>query len=103
MRRPSAVRIGMFWRFGSRQAAGGGNRLRIGGVHPAVRVGQQRQRVDVGGLQLGDLPMLQDQADHLVLVPELLEDRCVGGEPGPCALRARQLQLVEQDLLKLLG
>ena len=90
-------------RIGARQPPGGGHRLGVGGVHAAPLVGQERKRVDVGGLELRDLAVFEDEVDHLVLVTQLLEDRCVGREPGPRPLRGRKLQLMEQDLLELLG
>ena len=54
-------------RIGARQASGGGDRLLVGRVQPAVDVDQARQRVDVRRLELRDLAVLEDQADHLVL------------------------------------
>ena len=93
----------MFCRFGSvlDRRPGGGHRLLVGGVQAALRIHQARQRVDVGRLQLRDLPVLEDEADHLVLVAQLLQDRCIGRAAGPRALRRRQRELVEQDRLEL--
>ena len=52
---------------GAAQAAGGGHRLVEAGVHAAgLRVDQQRQRIDVGALQLLQAAPVQDQARQLV-------------------------------------
>ena len=90
-------------RIDARQPPGGGHRLLVGGVQPAIAAHQARQRVDVRPLQLRDLAVLQDQANRLVLVAQLFQDRCVRRVAGPRPLRARQAKLVEQDLLQLLG
>ena len=100
----AAVRIGMFWRFGSdddsRPVDGDG--LVEGRVEPAVGGDQGRQRLDVGRAELRVDPPLEELVDHRVGRPELLEHRGVGREAGLRPLALRQVQLEEQDLLELL-
>ena len=67
--RPSAVRTGMFCRFGrlARDAAGGGGDLVERGVDAAVGADQRRERVGVGAAQLLDLAVAQQVFDDRVL------------------------------------
>jgi hypothetical protein len=69
---------------------------------PAQRIDQLRQRVDVGGLELRKLPVLQDQADDRVLLSQCLECVGVGRVAGLGALADRKAQVFEQDLRQLL-
>ena len=71
-------------------------------MQPSLRVHQGRQRVDVRGLELRDLPVLEDERHRLVPLLQLLEDRCVRRTPGAGPLRGGQRELVEQDRLELL-
>ena len=58
-------------RIGRREAAGRRDRLVERRVDaPGARIDLQRQRVDVGRLQLGQGPVLQDQVDDRVLVAQ---------------------------------
>ena len=104
MRRPSSVRIGMFWRFGSvherrpvaataccRWCAPG--RL---GIRPASAARRRRSTSASRPARCSRISV-----DHLVLVAELLEDRCVRRAAGPRPLRRRQPELVEQHRLEL--
>ena len=105
--RPSSVRIGMFWRFGSRRREAPRRRdglLEAGVDAPGPRVHGARERVDVRPLQLVDLAVAHDDARQLVLLGELLEDRGVG-RPPPLrgALQHRELELVEEDRLELVA
>ena len=95
----------MFWRLGlfERQPPGGRGGLVEGGVQPAARVDQQRQRVEVGLRELGQLPPALDLGDDLVLVADRLQHAGVGRVAGLAAALARQPELAEQDLLELLG
>ena len=65
-------------------------------------VDQQRQRVEVGVLELGQLAPALDLLDDRVLVADLGEHAGVGGEPGLAAALLRQPELVEEDLAELL-
>ena len=106
MRRPRSERIGMFWRFGSdeRQPAGRGDGLVEGRVEPAVALGdEQRQSLDVGRPELRVEPPVEQLADHRMRRLELFEDRGVGRVAGLGPLALGQVQLVEEDLLELLG
>ena len=103
---PRGVRTGMFWRLGSveRQPAGGGAGLVEAGVDPpGGGVDAGRQHVHVGGLELLQLAILEDQAGHLVPHGrQLLEDLGVGGRPGLGLLEHRQLELLEEHCRELL-
>ena len=68
-----------------------------------ARVEHQRQGVDVGALELRVQPPVEEHGDHRVGGPQLLEDRGIGRVAGLGALAARQVELVEEDLLELLG
>ena len=54
--------MGMFWRFGfvEERAAGGGADLVEGGVDAAVCVGEPGKLIEVGGLELLELTVLED-------------------------------------------
>jgi len=68
----------------------------------AERIHQLRQRVDVGRLQLGQLPVLEDRGDDFVLVPQRLERVCVGRVAGLRALADGKPEVFEEDLGELL-
>ena len=106
MRRPSAVRIGMFCRFGSLldKPPGHRDRLRVVGVHAAGRrVDHQRQLVGVGALQLRQAAVLEQLAGQRVVGGELLQHVLVGRRRAARGLPAdRQAELAEQDLADLL-
>ena len=87
------------------QPSGGGAALVVAGVHPAgVRVDHFHQLFGVGAAQLGQRAVVQDQARQLVLVGDGFQRVLVG---GGLALRGfhydRQVQLLEQQRLQLLG
>ena len=107
MRRPSALRIGMFCRFGigGRQPAGGRDRLVIAGVHAAgVGIDLLRQFLGVGGAQLGEAAILENHARQRIAVGQLLQHVLGGGGRAARGLaQHRQLQPLEQHLLQLLG
>ena len=96
----------MFCRFGSveRQPTGGGHGLVERRVQPAgVRVEQQRQGLDVRAAQLGVGAPLEDLVDRRMRRAQVLQHAGVGREAGLGAPAARQVELVEQHLLELLG
>ena len=68
-----------------------------------VGVDQQRQRVEVGLRELGQLPPALDLGDDLVLGADRLQHAGVGRVAGLAAPLARQAELAEQDLLQLPG
>ena len=107
MRRPAAVRIGMFCRLGSFEESRPGDRggLRVGRVHPpGGRVDAPRQLVGVGRLELGERAVLEDQPRQRMVERQLGERILVGrGLPRRRLLLHRQLLPLEQDLLDLLG
>ena len=72
-------------------------------MQAAVGVDDQRQRVEVGLGQLGQLAPALDLGDDLVLGADRLEHAGVGRVAGLAAPLARQAELAEQDLLQLLG
>ena len=60
-------------RIGGRQAPGRGAHLVEGGVDAPFRIGQQRQGINVVGLELGQLPVLQHLARNLVMLRQLFQ------------------------------
>jgi hypothetical protein len=79
------------------------HRLVEGGVQPpGVRVEQQRQRLDICAAQLRVDPPLEDLVDGGVRRTQVLQHRRVGGEARLRAPPARQVELIEEDLLELL-
>ncbi len=95
----------MFCRFGSDEdrAARGGDRLVEAGVHAPVAGAHAWQRVDVGGLDLRQLPVAQHEGGQLVHGAQLLEHRGVGGVAALVLLEGREPQHLEQDARELLG
>ena len=99
------VRIGMFWRFGSedeRRPVAATAWWNVVWRRPSAAE-EARQRLDVRAAQLGVEPPVEELADHRVRRAQLLEDRRVGRVAGLRPLALRQVQLVEEDLLQLLG
>ena len=86
-----------------RQPAGRRHGLVEQRVEPAVGADQRRQRLDVGGPELGVDPPLEDRLDHRVDAAQLLEHRRVGRVAGLRLAALRQPQLDEQDVAQLLG
>ena len=75
-RRPSAVRIGMFWRFGSddeMRPVAATVWLKVAWMRPVSGLTSCGQRVDVGGLELLHRAVLEDLARQLVEEGQLLE------------------------------
>src|SRR5690606_25452580 len=69
-----------------------------------LRVDQRRERIDVGTLQLIELPVLQQQDRETVpLCCQLLEDTRIGRGSGLRPLDDREPELLEEDLAKLRG
>ena len=69
----------------------------------AIQRGQSRKRIDIGGLDLGILAILQDKSGDLVIVGQLAKNLCVGGIAATRLLAVRQTHYLEQDMGKLLG
>ena len=89
---------------GRGEPPGGGDGLLERGVQaPGGRVDEDRQGLDVGGAELGVDAPVEQHGDHGVRRAELLEHLGIGRVAGLGALAARQVQLVEEDLLQLLG
>ena len=83
------------------QPPGGGGGLVEGRVQAALGVDEQRERVEVGLGELGQLPPALDLGDDLVLGADRLQDPRIGRVAGLAAPLARQAELAEQDLLEL--
>ena len=86
-----------------REAARRGHGLVERRMEPPVGGQEPGQRLDVGGAQLGVEPPVEELANHRMGRPQLLEDGRVGGVAGLRPLPRGQVQLVEEDLLQLLG
>ena len=90
---------------GRTQAPGRRHRLVVRGVHaPRRGVDLQRQFLGVGRAQLGERAILEDQFGQGVFEGQFLE-HVLGGRrlAGRRLAQYRDLQLLEQDLLQLLG
>ncbi len=90
---------------GGREAAGGGADLVEGGVHAAFGVDQVRQRVEVGGAELGELAVFEDERGDGVVLGELFEDVLRGGDDFALAVLhgLGEVHFVEEDVAELLG
>ena len=73
-------------------------------MHARLRIGQQRQRVNVSRFQLGDVPVFEHQARHFVLLGQVLQHVLRGGNSLALAAARRrgQSQMRKQHLAKLL-
>ncbi len=107
MRRPSAVRTGMFCRLGSLEAEppGDRDRLRVAGVHaPGLAIHHLRQLVGVGGFEFRHAAIVEQDFRQRVIERQFLQHFLVGGRIAARRLFLdRQLQFVEQDFPELLG
>ncbi len=72
---------------GGGEPPGGGDRVLKGGVDAPVRGDHLAQPVHIGGLQLGQLAVLQNFLNDRVAAPELLQHVGVGGVAGFGLLR----------------
>jgi len=74
-------------------------------MHARVRVGQQRQRIDIIRFQFGEVTKLQHQTGNLVFFRQLLQHVLGrGNRLGFTAARRRgQLQVSKQNCPQLLG
>ena len=102
--RPSSVRTGMFCRFGSLELSrpvAVTTWLNEAWTRPVSGWTISRQGVDVGALELGVLPVLDDLGRQRVLRGQLLQHVDVGARAGlRVFLTHRQLLLDEQHLLQ---
>ena len=92
-------------RIGGRQAPGSRAYLVERGVDTPLRIGQQRQGVNVVGLELGQLPVLQHLARDLVMLRQLFQ-HIHGGRnhlAPPILDGLGQVHFVEQHIAQLLG
>ena len=91
-------------RIRARQPAGGRRSLVEGRVESARLGGDQsRERVEVGALQLRQLPPGLDLSDDLVLVADRRQHAGVRREAGLAPALLAQAELVEEDPAELLG
>ena len=91
---------------GAREAPRGGHRLVEGGVDAPVAGHERRQRVEVGGLDLGALAVLEHLGHDRVVGGEVAEDLGIGGvEAALGALEpvGGEPQHVEEHVAQLLG
>ena len=95
----------MFWRFGiaRRQPPRRGDRLAercVNATRP--RIDERGKGVEIGALELRDLPVLHEQrGQRMPLFGELLQNGDVGRWAGRRALQDRQPESFEQDLAQL--
>ena len=90
-------------RVGGGEPPGGGHRLVERRVQAPIVGEQLRQGRDVRAAKLRVEAPVQQLRDGRMRGPEILEHRRVGREAGLRAPPLRQVELVEQDLLQLLG
>ena len=88
---------------GGAEAAGGGDGVLEAGVDAPVVGDHLAQAVHIGGLQFGELAVVQDLLDDGVLAPELVQHLRVGGVARLGLLHRGQAQLVKEDAAQLLG
>ena len=105
--RPNSVLMGMFCRFGlvdERRPVAVPTWLKVVCTRPS-RIGQQWQRVDVVGLELGQLPVLQHLARNLVMLRQLFEHIHGRGDYLAASVLdgLGQVHFVEQHVAQLLG
>ena len=71
-------------------------------VHAAgLRVDEPRQRIEIRRLELGELAVLEERFDDVVLAAQALERRGVGRESGLRPPRRLESELVVQDRAQL--
>ena len=73
------------------------------GVNPRVVRDDLGQALHIGGVELGQLTVLQHAVHHRVEAPELVQHLGAGGVAPAGLLSGGQLELVEQHLAQLLG
>ena len=90
---------------GGREPTGGGADLVEGGVDAAFRVDEVGQRIQVGGAELGELAVFEDERGDGVMLGEFFEDVLRGGDDLALAVLhgLGELHLVEEDVAELLG
>ena len=104
MRRPSSVRMGMFWRFGSTEERRPVEATACWNVVcslPVCGSMSSGQGFDIRRAELRVHAPLQEQGHHGVGIAQLLQHLRVRGKARLRAAAARQVQLVEEDLLEL--
>ena len=88
---------------GGGQPPGGGDGVLEAGVDAPVSGNDLAQALHIGGVELGQLSVLQHQRDNGVLILQLLQHLGVGGVPGLGLLHRGQPQLFKQNMAQLLG
>ena len=68
--------------FSGGQPPSGGHRILERGAEPPVRTDDLGQTVHIGGLQLGELAVLQNLVNDGVLAPQLVQHLGIGGPAG---------------------
>ena len=85
------------------QPSGGGHGVLERSVDPSIRCNHLGQAVHIGGLELGQLTVLQDLFNNGMLSPQLFQHFGVCGVARLGLFDRRQPQPVEQQLTQLLG
>ena len=85
------------------QPPGGGHQILEGGVDPPVLPDLLDQPVCIGGLQLGQHPVVHDGGDNGMIPLQLLQNLRIGGVAGLGLFHRGQSQLFKEQLPQLLG
>ena len=85
------------------QAPGGGDRVLEAGVDAPVGGDDLGEALHIGGLELGELPVVQNGLDDGVLPLELFQHLGAGGVARLGLFHRGQAQLVKEDVPQLLG
>ena len=85
------------------QAAGGGDSVLEAGVDAAIVGDDLGQALHIGGVQLGQLAVLQNLLNDGVGHPQLFQDLSAGGVARLGLLHRGQAQLFKEDHAQLLG
>ena len=85
------------------QPSGGGDGVLKAGVNPPVPGNDLGQPFHIGGVELGQLAVLQNQVDNGVMGAEFLQHLGAGGVPCLGLFHRGQAQLLKENPAQLLG
>ena len=90
-------------RFCATDSTGGRDGLVKFPVNPSIGANVSGQPLRIGGVQLGQLAVIQNLSHHRVVVRQLFQHVRSSGIAGLGLFASRKLHLPEQDLSQLLG